>query len=298
MPESGRLHRGITRYIGRHLHPYWPVQIKDIVFVVGCPRSGTSILGRIMAQHPRFLYMHEPRYVWRQVDPDLNVWRGHATRGKLLWDEQHSDQRTQRLVRRWFHLAYTLGGRRRLVEKLPLNVFRLRWLVAMFPQAKIVHMIRHARDTALSLQQAIEQWFSLARGYPPGYWESSWHYLMFEEYAEGKPELAQQLSTVRSLDDNYARALFVWLCCAWEGCRTGACLEPGRYLAVRYEDLVDAPDAELQRVLSFLDVPDSRRMVRYARATLHDRSLDKTDPAPHVTIAIAGDMLTELGYSG
>ena len=298
MPLSGRLHRGLTRRIGKALHPFWPGEIQDIVFVVGCPRSGTSVFGQILSRHRHFLYMHEPRYIWRHVDPALNIWRGHGTRGRLVWRAGDVDEETGRRLARWFHLALTLGLRRRLVEKMPLNVFRLPWLAATFPRAQVIHVVRHARDAALSLQEAVARWFSAERGYAPGHWATSWNYAMFEDYARGVPALRDRVPLVRARDDDYARALLVWACSVWAGRRAGDDLGAGRYFEVRYEALVDDPAAELQRVSDYLGEPVDPATVAEARAVLHHRSVHKPDPDPALTRAIAGDLLAELGYEG
>jgi hypothetical protein len=296
MSESGRLHRGITRRVGKWLHPFWPGRITDIVFIVGCPRSGTSVFGQLLSQYPDFLYMHEPRYIWRHVNTKLNVWRGHDMHGRLYWDAEDIDRRERQLLEKWFHLALTLSGQRRLVEKLPLNVFRVHWLAAMFPEAKFIHVVRHARDVALSMQEAVEKWFSQDRGYPEGYWESSWHYHMFEDHAKGVPELAEKLELVRAQSNNYARCLFVWLCSVWEGYQAGQDIGGERQLRVRYEDLVRDPVNELSRVFEFLQEPIDQRTIAHAHRVLHADSLTKPDPDQEVTKAIAGTMLTEVGY--
>jgi hypothetical protein len=283
--------------VGQYFHSVWPGEIRDIVFVVGAPRSGTSIFGQIMSQHPDFLYVHEPRYIWRYVEPKLNVWQDHPTHGKLYWDSSDVDEHSRRSLARWFHLELTLGRRRRLIEKMPLNVFRLRWLAATFPQARFIHILRHGCDVALSLKQAIEQrWFSPERGYAEGYWESSRHYLMFEAYAADKPGLQDKLPIVTTYSNNYARSIFVWLCCTWEGRQAGKELGEGRYIEVRYEDLVLERAAELSRLLAFLGESGSLTVAEYANSVLHRRSIRKPDPNPEATQRIAGEMLAELGY--
>lgn len=286
----------MTRRLGKWLHPIWPGEISDIVFIVGCPRSGTTIFGQILSQHPDFLYMHEPLYVWRHLNPQLNVWEGYETRGVLCWGADDVNETERHRLAKWFHLARTLSGQRRLVEKLPLNVFRVHWLSAMFPKAKFIHVVRHGRDVALSLQEAVDRWFSSQRDYPEGYWESSWHYLMFEEYAAAVPELSEALDVVRARGNNYARSLFVWLCSTWQGRQAGQELGNHRLLQVRYEDLIRDPATELREVLTFLEEPLHEDVVRHARTVLHDSSLRKPDPDPEATRAIAGAMLAELGY--
>jgi hypothetical protein len=56
------------------LHRYWPGRIENPVFIVGCPRSGTTILGQILGQTPSFFYLNEPRYIWCHVRPELDIW--------------------------------------------------------------------------------------------------------------------------------------------------------------------------------------------------------------------------------
>lgn len=296
MPESSWLHRNLTRRAGRFVHPMWPGEISEPVFVIGCPRSGTSVFGRILAGHPGFLFMMEPRYIWCTVNPRLNVWGAEAVSGVLYWDQSHVQKREARRLRQWFHLALVLSGQRRLVEKLPLNVFRLRWLAAVFPDAKFIHVVRHARDVALSLEAAVSHWFRPELGYPAGYWESNANYLMFEDYAESQPELRDELELVRTRDDNYARSLFVWLCSVWEGQSAGQELGPETYLQLRYEDLISDPKAALVAVLEFLEEPLRKETVQHALGELHSQSMHKPDPHPELTDAMAGRMLLQLGY--
>jgi hypothetical protein len=251
-----------------------------------------------MAHHQGFLYLMEPRYIWCSVDPTLNVWGAEAEQGILYWDEDDVRDREARRLRQWFHLALTLSGQRRLVEKLPLNVFRLRWMAAIFPDAKFIHVVRHARDVALSLEEAVRRWFRAEKGYTKGYWESHRNYLMFEAYAEGQPELRPELALIRTMDDNYARSLFAWLCSVWEGRQAGQELGRQRFLQIRYEDLVQSPETELERVLAFLGEPADQQVFDYAGSVLHKRSMRKPDPRPEVTEALAGRMLRELGYEG
>jgi hypothetical protein len=166
----------------------------------------------------------------------------------------------------------------------------------MFPNARFIYLVRHARDVALSLQEALANWFSPEQGYPGGYWASNWNYLMFEDYAEGRMELSQELEAVQAGADNYARSLFVWLCSVWEGCRAGKDIGAERCIQLQYEALVRDPATQLARVLDFMEEPVDESAVSSAQTILHGRSLGKADPHPELTAAIAGRMLEELGY--
>lgn len=297
--EKGKVMRTIRRPLVKlmhkstpWLHRYWPGRIKNPVFVVGCPRSGTTILGQILAETPDFLYLNEPRYIWCHVNPRLDIWayRNPIKQGVLYWDSDDLNHQDTASLARWFHLELFVRRRRRLIEKMPEHVFRMRWLSAMFPKAKFIHVIRNGRDVALSLAEALTRWF------PRGYWESSRHYGIFRDYAAQRPGLWRKLGYITERADNYPRALFVWLCSATEGRNAGYELGPEKYMEVRYEALVSDAEHELRRVFDFLNEHWVSVVSEYADRVLRTDSLHKPDPDPALTRAIAGDLLEELGY--
>ncbi len=96
--------------------------------------------------------------------------------------------------------------------------------------------------------------------------------------------------------DNYPRGLLVWLCSVWEGRQAGHELGQERYLEVRYESLISDPEQELISVFYFLNEPLNNSVITFAERVLQSNSIDKTDPDPTSTRAIAGDLLYELGY--
>ncbi len=290
MSQPTHTQRRIIYRIGRGLHPFWPGQETAPTFIVGCPRSGTTILGEILSQHPSVFYLFEPRPMWIGVEPRLNVWGEGADGGQLAWGTKDYDSRTAVRLRRWFHFARTIGGKPRLIEKLPLNVFRLPWMAQVFPAARFVHIIRHGRDAAISLAALI------ARRFPPGYWETHWNYRMFEAYAEMHPDLHHALENARKAPDNYGRALLAWTCAIHAGLRARP-LSGERLLEIHYEDLIARPRQTLETLLTFAGLPPAHQVTDYAQDALHPRSLHKPDPAPALTQAIAGDFLEKIGYS-
>jgi hypothetical protein len=245
-----------------------------------------------LAQVPALFYLHEPRYIWCAVVPELDIWayRGPVKDGRLCWDQGDLDPRPATRLAQWFDLELALSLRHRLVEKTPLNLFRLRWLSVAFPDAKFIHVVRNGRDVALSLTTAVGRW------YPKGYWETSRHYGIFRDYALERPALAQKLDLITERMDNYPRSLLVWLCSITEGREAGNELGPENYLQVRYESLVTQPGMQLQRVFEFIEEPLPADVIQHAQGILHRDSLHKTDPCPQLTQAIAGYALAELGY--
>jgi len=291
MSQPTPTERRLIYRAGRIVHPIWPGQERAPLFIVGCPRSGTTILGDIISRHPDCFYLFEPRPIWVQVEPRLNIWGETAQGGQLVWNAAHHEPRSALRLRRWFHFARSLGRKPHLVEKLPLNIFRLPWMTRVFPQARFVHLVRHGRDVALSLEKLV------ARRFPPGYWETHWNYLMFEDYASRHTSLHAALEQAHRAPGNYGRALLVWVCAIHAGLQAKAALPPDRLLEIRYEDLISHPEEHLAALLKFAGLPPAPPVAAYARENLHTRSLHKKDPAPALTENIAGPFLRLLGYT-
>ena len=279
-------------FSGIFLHRIWLKKIVNPVFIVGAPRSGTSLLGQILGKADNIYYLPEPRFIWTNLDRRLDIWdyKYPIKWGKLFWKETDINQAMASRLARWLHYELFFSRGSRLVEKTPLNVFRMTWLFAMFPEAKFIHLIRHGKDVALSAAEQFSRWF------PQGYWESSRHYGIFKDYASSDPLLGDKLSHITEDMDNYPRGLFIWLCSVTAGRKAGEQIGPGQYLEVQYEALTDNPTRSLEEMFSFIDEPLNQEMIHYAQALIHRNSINKSDPDPEITALIAGELLDELAY--
>ena len=126
---------------------------RDLVFIVGCGRSGTTLLGGLMSQHPDVFYLNEPRDRWTAMDArtdDIGLYAGNSARLQMA-----ADNVTARCRRRatliGAPLAGVLSGASVVVEKSPSNVFRLDWLDALFPGSRFIHIVRDGRDVVRSI---------------------------------------------------------------------------------------------------------------------------------------------------
>lgn len=126
------------------------------VFVVGMPRSGTTLTEQILASHPRVFGAGErpfagrgfaqlPARLGRSEEPVacLDALTPEITRKVAVW---HLGQLTALVDKAGLDAASI----DRIVDKMPDNYSLLGWIATMFPKATIIHCRRDVRDVALS----------------------------------------------------------------------------------------------------------------------------------------------------
>lgn len=146
------------------------------VFVVGCPRSGTTMLSLMIHAHPRLAMPPETRFL-------IKTWRSRAQFGDLSTPEQHlalakACVRTgskvrelgldpQEIVDTILKAPPTLGsafgtvfkmfadkhGKARWGDKRPIYFQEVDVLLRLFPDAQIVHIVRDGRSNVASLKR-------------------------------------------------------------------------------------------------------------------------------------------------
>jgi sulfotransferase family protein len=239
--------------------------IERPIFLVGCARSGTTLLQALLATHPLIASFPEthffpstvgqrarrrfdlrPSRAAERVRFLLSDWRvrlGIPSRESnrrlaLFLDEiGRGDLQTmfattrgsmRRKTRSFVALLDRLTvaqGKTRWLEKTPDNLDYIDVIERLVPDALFIHMLRNGADNVASLYDA-------ARNYPEGWWG--------RDYG--------------SLDRCIAR----WLLCM---ARTRAHLGKDNHAVIRYEQLVADPRAALVSVCSFIEVPFEERML-------------------------------------
>jgi len=117
-------------------------QIRPI-FVVGAARSGTHLLANLLQRNlPKLAYVSEINHVWLSMCPQLT----HDQVTPELLDTQELEMLRDKIVK-------TAGGDTIWLEKTAANVLRPKLIHRLFPEARIIHIIRDGRDVALSLRR-------------------------------------------------------------------------------------------------------------------------------------------------
>jgi len=128
-----------------------PVSGKNPVFLIGFPRSGTTLLDQILASHPQITTLEERDTLFDATDALIRPGEGFERWATLPASEI---ERLRALY--WQQVATGMSGapiRQVFVDKLPLNAIFLPIIHRLFPAAKIILAIRDPRDVVLSCFQ-------------------------------------------------------------------------------------------------------------------------------------------------
>ncbi|MEO5560465.1 MAG: sulfotransferase [Dokdonella sp.] len=108
------------------------------IFIVGLPRSGTTLVAEWLARHPSVCNRGE-----------LN-WIAHLA-GEVARAPKPADALTQAAAAYRTQVRQDDTDAHWFIDKQPLNFLHLDLILALFPQARIIHCRRNSRDTALSI---------------------------------------------------------------------------------------------------------------------------------------------------
>jgi hypothetical protein len=269
----------------------WPFAAPTLdrpIFLIGCGRSGTTILGNTLARHRDVTYLNEPRQLWSRVIPEADIWSPDASRnaGRLVLDANACTPQRRRALARAFGRETRATGHPRLVEKLPINAFRLGLLGAAFPDARYLVLLRDGIAVARSIARFAERdtWFGVG--------DYKWHALAAE--AERRPETRGLAALCTSA---YERGLLEWRLSVDAAIAHLEGPARNRCVLVRYETLLATPAAEMRRLLAALELRPSPEVERFAEDEIGSQaSSDRRVDATPIERKIAGPLLATLGY--
>ncbi|MEC4986483.1 MAG: sulfotransferase [Oscillatoria sp. PMC 1068.18] len=261
--------------------------LKRPVFIVGCGRSGTTILGKMLSQHSEIAYFNEPRDIWLcATQTDIWTRKAQVRSGKLKLTAADLTPEIASRIKNEFAVRIRLKNGSRLVEKLPINSFRIGFLNALFPDALFIHLLRNGLEVAQSIATLAETkpWF--------GRKDYKWNLLKDYAVARGDGELVE-LST-----NNFLKGILEWRLSV-ESSREGLSnLASDRWIEIRYEDLLENAIAVCTTLEQFIGLEPSQEMRQFAATQINRKSprISQNSLSPAIE-QIAGELLTRLNYT-
>jgi tetratricopeptide (TPR) repeat protein len=203
-------------------------QDPDPIFIVGLPRSGSTLLEQILASHS-------------QVDgtmelPDI-IALAHRLNGRRLLSEESrypavlqdlSGEELTKAGRSYLdNTRFHRAGAPRFIDKMPNNFMHIGLIHLILPKAKIIDARRHPMACCFSNFRQL-----FADG---------------QEFTYDLDEMAHYYRAYIALMSHWDRVL------------------PGAVLRVHYEHVVEDFDGQLRRILDFLELPFEQQCVNFYR---------------------------------
>ncbi len=123
------------------------------VFIVGMPRSGTTLTEQILSRHPEAIGIGERQFAQQSFQRVLPADDADAMRSRLSQlDAPALNRLSDQYLKRLKALIPDEASHQisRVVDKMPDNYSLIGWILTLFPNARIIHIRRSLKDVALS----------------------------------------------------------------------------------------------------------------------------------------------------
>ena len=231
-------------FVQKRLHTLPQARVRRDVaqplFIVGFPRSGTTLLEQTLTAHPRIAAGDElpivaelTSLIPRMLDSPMTYPEALAE----LWMADHRDDLDNlrdHYLRKVEQLGIVPPGAAWFTDKMPLNEVHLGLIALLFPESPVLHLMRHPLDVVVSVFSNM-----LTHG----------HYCAY-----ALESIAKHYVRTMDLVGHYRQEMSL------------------RYLPVRYEDLVDDQEASVRRVFDFIGEDFDPRCLAFHENTRYART--------------------------
>jgi len=185
------------------------------IFIVGMPRSGSTLLEQILTSHPGIEGAGEIPFIGQ-----LAIQQGVSTGKKnLAWLKDASSGTLESIGKEYLKQLRIFGGEnsRFITNKTLANFWYIGFIHLILPKARIIHIKRDARDNCLSIFTS--------------------YFTDDIPYAYDLTELGRHFCLYTSLMDHWKNVI------------------PGHICEISYEDLAEDTEGEVRRLLDYCNLP-------------------------------------------
>ena len=201
------------------------------IFVCGFPRSGTTLLERILSSHSQVRaggelpFAADMRTLVNRIFPEDGAFPENLSRSWTADGHYVANLMRDYYFARAEQAGLLEPGSRFFVDKMPFNELYLPLIDMAFPLAMIIRVVRHPLDVCVSMMS-----HNFTHGFNCGY---------------RLADIASHLAAMADLTQHYQREM------------------PSRELVVRYEDLVSNPESTIRALLEQIGVPFDGACLRF-----------------------------------
>lgn len=196
------------------------------IFIVGMPRSGTSLVEKILASHSDVYGAGELDYMFAL---GTSRFRGDSDTFEYQPLETYAPSTFEMVGKSYLEQIALLDKQAiRVTDKMPFNMMMVGLIGISLPNAKIIHCVRDAKDTCLSIYK--------------------------QNFTTGNYRFAYDMKTVAQFHNEYTKLMKHWHACM-----------PNRIYDVSYELLTQDPEAEIRKLLAACNLDFEKNCVDFEK---------------------------------
>lgn len=195
------------------------------LFIVGMPRSGTTLTEQIISSHADAFGVGEMGRMYKLETAFRRDYQGENVSERLMRNAKAGELKKR--AEETLTLLNVVAGpsAKRVVDKLPTQYFSMGFTHLCFPNAKFIHCQRHPADSFISAFQN--------------------HMSQFHEYSFDQKLYAEAYLTKQALITHWKESF------------------PDKIYELHYEQLVTSPEAVVRELLEFIDLPWDPNCMQY-----------------------------------
>ena len=229
-------------------------RLENPVFLLGCGRSGTTIIGKSISLHADVAYLNEPRWLWFDCYPSTDIWTQDSigAEGQMVLTELDVDNTRSRKLKALLDYERRKMHAKVLVEKTPVNNFRLPFIRAIFPQARYICIFRNGLEVAHSIEKIA----------------SSGHWFGYDAYKWKQiADTAAKLGLYPDLEDfprnDFERGLLEWRISNQYLLDFLNGMPNDQYINLTYSQFVEEPVEVISKVFTFLGLTNNDKITQF-----------------------------------
>ena len=255
-------------------------EINKPIFVVGVGHSGNGFLATALSKSPEILKWEENNKTWMQD----NIFKKDDRR-----TAKELNQSIKKTIKNSFLRYIETSNKSRICDKTPANCLRIPFVLGVFPDAKIIHIVRDGRAVLCSTQREYTRRpYSLKselevklKGVP------FWKYYVFLprlpgvlkrklrmpiNYWGGRPPGWQKWT--RKFSQNVVIAK-QWVETIKIATDDGRKVAPKNYLEIRYEDFINSPRKTIIEIAEFAELKNIEPIIEFCEANAVPNRVNK-----------------------
>ena len=203
-----------------------PIDIGEFspIFLVGFPRSGTTLIDSILRGHPLIEVLEEKPMVEK-----MNFYFYNSLKGKQTDLRNISKAHVKQLKKTYFDVAnkYLFVDKKSIIDKLPLNIKDVGFIHRIFPASKFIFVLRHPCDSVLSC--------------------------FMNRFAMNNAMI--NFYTLSDTTNFYNKIMLLW--------KQYTTVLPIRYHTIKYEDIVENIETSIRPLIKFINLEWDKSVLNY-----------------------------------